>query len=429
MAEDRERRRPGIISRVGHSVTGAARGMTSATAEQVLEGLEPTLVEESLPRILDELTPYLSETLIPKVLEDLRPYITEELVPEVLESVMPQIEEEMAPRVLEALMPRIEEDVAPRLVQALMPRIEADVAPRVLQALMPQIEAEVAPHLVDVLLPKIRAEAVPAILEDIVDDPSVRNLIREQSAGLLLDALESVRENLADADDVAEKVVRRLTGRPVRALPEQSLELVLAESRPAQPVQLTWESLAQRRRGWAGQAQPPAPPGREHAFAGAVTRALGMTVDFTVVGWLVGAGLATVLALLDQVFPDLPTWVTALISLVAAGILPVYLGLAWWLFGRTLGSFVLGTRVCTADGHRPGFWAAQVRAWVAFLALPVWIASGVVAFFDERRRTLLDRLLHTEVRYVVPDNQQRRYLREVVRARRRATPTETQPAS
>jgi uncharacterized RDD family membrane protein YckC len=399
MAEDRAGRRrqgrQGLVARVGQSVTGAAqsvtgaaREVTSATAEQVLEGLEPVLVEDSLPRILDGLTPYLTETLIPQVLADLRPYISEQLVPEVLDSVTPQI--------------------------------EAEVAPRILDALLPRIEAEVAPRLVDALLPKIRAEVVPTILEDIVDDPSVRNLIREQSAGLLLDALESVRENLADVDDLAEGILRRLTGQPVRERPEQSLELLLAESDPAQPVQLTWDSLERRRRAWAEQPVPPAPPGREHAYAGAVTRLLGVVIDLTVVGWLVGLGVATVLNLLDSVFPGLPTWVPKAISLLAAGIVPVYLGLAWRLFGRTLGSFLMGTRVCTADGRRPGFWRAQVRGWAGFLALPVWVITGVLGVYDRKRRTPLDRILHTEVRYVVPEEQQRRYLREVVRTERQA---------
>ena len=46
-----------------------------------------------------------------------------------------------------------------------------------------------------------------------------------------------------------------------------------------------------------------------------------------------------------------------------------------------------------------------------------------MSLWDPKRRMLLDRLLHTEVRYVVPDNQQHRYIRDAVLARSRAAAT------
>jgi hypothetical protein len=50
----------------------------------------------------------------------------------------------------------------------------------------------------------------------------------------------------------------------------------------------------------------------------------------------------------------------------------------------------------------------------------IWVLTAVVAVVDGKRRTVLDRLIRTEVRYVVPDNQQHRYIREAVQARRDA---------
>jgi hypothetical protein len=41
----------------------------------------------------------------------------------------------------------------------------------------------------------------------------------------------------------------------------------------------------------------------------------------------------------------------------------------------------------------------------------------VFSLFDPKRRSWLDGLMHTEVRYVVPLDQQRRYIREAVQAR------------
>lgn len=456
------------VGRVGQSVGEAARGVTTTTAQQVIEDLEPYLVEVAVPRIVEGITPYLAQTVVPEVLTgvhqhlvevtvpdvidgvsahlvevtvpevvagvtprlvdellprllaDLQPYLTEELVPEVVAGLTPLLEQQIAPQLIEALMPAIETDIAPRVVEGLMPMIQEQVAPQLVDSLLPRIEQEVAPRLVDSLLPKIRREVVPTILEDIVDDPRVRDLIREQSQGLLFDAVEALRENLADADDLAESLVRRIFGKRPRPADELALELVLADSAPSARLGRTWDSLAAQRRSWAASPMPPAPPGREHAHAGAVTRGLALIIDVTLVGWLVSQGLSALLSMLNSLVPNLPHWVLSLLTVVAATFVPVYLGLCWWLVGRTIGSFVLGTRVCTPDGRRPRFLRAMVRAWMGMLGLVVWLATAVLSVGDAKRRTLLDRVTVTEVRYVVPDDQQRRYLREALAARAQA---------
>ena len=65
-----------------------------------------------------------------------------------------------------------------------------------------------------------------------------------------------------------------------------------------------------------------------------------------------------------------------------------------------------------------GFVRALVRAFLLVYGLVVWVATGLVAVFDRKRRTLLDLAMHTEERYLVPDTQQRRYLREQLIAQR-----------
>ncbi len=284
---------------------------------------------------------------------------------------------------------------------------------------MPKIQDEVAPQLVDSLVPKIRTEVVPLILEDIIDDPRVRDLIREQSQGLLLDALESVRENLADADVLVERFGRRLVRQPPRPQSESAVSLMLdaAGDEDTTPARLTRENLAAQRSAWRAMPVPPAPPGREFAHAGVVTRLVAFGVDVALVSWLVSQGLSALISVLDAIFGSAPNWLVGILTGIAASVVPIYLGVCWWLAGRTIGSLLVGTRVCTPDGRNPGLVRALVRAWVGVFGLVVWIASGVFSLFDSKRRSWLDRLMQTEVRYVVPLDQQRRYIREALQAR------------
>ena len=431
------------VGRVSHSVTEAAMDVTGATAKQVIEDLEPYLIQEAIPRIVDGLTPYLTDTLVPEVLEGITGHLVADTVPEivdgvtahlvavtvpeVVDGVTPRLVADLLPKLLEDLRPYLEAELVPRIVEGLVPHIQEQVAPDLIDALMPKIRDEVAPQLVDALMPKIRSEVVPLILDDIVDDPRVRDLIREQSQGLFLDALESVRENLADADVLVERFGRHLLRKPPRPQAQSAMSLVLDDA-DTTPAHLTRENLAEQRSTWRAMPVPPAPPGREFAHAGVLTRLVAFGVDVTLVGWLVSQGLSALVNLLDSVFTPVPEWLVVLLTAIAASFVPIYLGISWWLTGRSLGSWLVGTRVCTPDGRNPGLVRALVRAWVGVLGVLVWIATGVFSLFDPKRRSWLDRLLHTEVRYVVPLDQQRRYIREELQARQEqaaAAPTPT----
>jgi uncharacterized RDD family membrane protein YckC len=298
-----------------------------------------------------------------------------------------------------------------------MPKIRDQVAPDLLDALMPRIQSEIAPQLVDALMPKIRKEVVPQVLDDIVDDPRVRDLIREQSQGLFLDAIEGFRGTLEDLDSLVERIGRRLLGRPPRPEPDTALQLVLADAskEDTRPVRLAVEDLSKQRAAWRALPVPPAPPGRAFTYAGAVTRLLGLAIDIFVVGYIGTSLLSNLASLLDSLFGGTaPDWLTLILAILAASVIPVYLGLCYWALGRSLGMAVAGIRVCTPDGRRPGFIRAMVRAWVGLLLLVLWLVTGVVALFDTKRRSLLDRLVHTEVRYSVPETQQRRHVRDAV---------------
>jgi uncharacterized RDD family membrane protein YckC len=453
------------VARVGHTVGEVALDATNATAQQVIEELEPYLIEEAIPRIVEGITPYLTQDVIPEILAgindhlttvtipevvdgvtghlvevtvpevvtgvtprlvddllprllaDLQPYLEQQLVPHIVEALVPYIEKDIAPRLIDGLMPTITTEVAPQLIDALMPKIRDDIAPDLLDALMPRIETEVAPQLIDGLLPMIRRDVVPQILDDIVDDPRIRDLIREQSQGLLLDTMEGFRGRIADVDTVVDTVGRKLTFRPPRPRQDTALQMVLAEVSPdaTAPLRLAFDDLSRQRAEWRRMPAPPAPPGRSFTYAGAATRALGLAIDLLVVGYLNTVLFSTLGGLIDSLFAGSPPeWIALTLLGLAASVIPTYLGTCYWLLGRSLGMSIVGTRVCTPDGRRPGFWRAMVRGWVGMLLLPIWAITAVVSLFDAKRRSLLDLLVHTEVRYSVPETQQRRHVRDAL---------------
>jgi uncharacterized RDD family membrane protein YckC len=437
------------VGRVTHTIGDAASGVTEATAERVIEDLQPYLISEAVPRIVDGITPYLVETVVPEILAGVHehlvtgtvpavvdgvsahlidvtvpqvlsgatPALVQDLIPQILDDLRPYLETDLVPAMVDALVPRLTAVVVPRIIEDIMPTLEQEVAPQLIDALIPKIEQEVAPQLVDALMPKIRREVVPVILQDIVDDPSVRDLIREQSQGLVLDALEALRENIADVDNLVERIVRGLVRKAPRPEPESGLDLVLQSSRDDLRPQVTLANLAERRREWQQMELPPAPPGREYAFAGVITRLASFAIDVTLMGWIVSQGFAAAVSLLESLFGTLPGWVVPTIGIIAASLVPLYLAASWSIVGRSLGSFIVGTRVCTADGLRPGFIRALVRAWLEVLGITVFLITFLPSFFDDRRRTVMDDIARTEVRFVVPHEQQNRYIRDALAKR------------
>lgn len=373
------------VGRVGDRVGDTARGLTDATVRQVIEDLEPYLISQTVPHIVEGVMPYLvasivpdivdgvsqhlAEVTVPAVVEGATPALVQELLPQILEQLQPYLERELVPQVVDALVPHLSTTVAPELVDALMPKIEQEVAPELVDALMPKIEQEVAPQLVNSLMPMIRAEVVPQILDDIVDDPKVRDLIREQSQGMVLDGLERVRRVMAVADDVVEKIARRLLRRKPRPLP--------------------------------GPLDIPALPSRRYVNAGVFSRGVALGADFALVGFTVSIGLNAIVSLLHNLADPLPRWVTGLLAFVSLLIFPSYLALSWMLTGNTIAQAVFGLQECTDDGRRMQPLRALVKAWTQMMLLPVWLWGMVFSPFSRTRKGLLDMLTHTQVRYFV----------------------------
>lgn len=134
------------------------------------------------------------------------------------------------------------------------------------------------------------------------------------------------------------------------------------------------------------------------ARAGIVTRSAAAAVDaLTVAALLIGsyaawAGLRFVLAPRDFSMPAVSLLSLAEIFFL---VLVVYLTVAWWIAGRSIGDHVWGVRVVTSRGGRLGLTRAFARA-VACAVVPIgllWCA------LDRDRRSLQDLLLRTAVVY------------------------------
>lgn len=369
------------LGRVGDAVGEVALEATESTARTVVEELQPYLIAEVIPEVIAGITPLLTDTVVPNVVDSITPHLVsvtvpavvqgatpqlvDSLLPQLLDELRPYLEAELVPQVVDALIPHINEVVAPQIVAALTPKITDEVAPQVIDGVMPHIIDDSAPRIITGVLPMIRQQVVPQIMDDIVDDPRVRSLIKEQSQALILDALERMRRGLARADDVVDNVVRWL-----------------ARKDPRPP-------------------QPDAPPGRSRVQAGFVTRGVSLALDLSLLSFLVGIGVSTLVSLLNRVFDPVPGWLVVTIGVLGFCVAPTYLALCWTWFGRTLGDGIFGARTMRFDSHaRLHLGQALVKSFVGIALLPLWIAAMITSPFSRARQGVLDMWTRSEVDYV-----------------------------
>ena len=361
-----------------------ARGLSEATARDLLDDLEPYLIAETIPRLVEGVTPLLIERevpqvvdgvtpllvarVVPQVVEGLTPYLVETTVPAVVDGVTPYLVETTVPAVVAGVTPALVADLLPQLFADLKPYLQEQLVPQLVDGLTPYLVETVAPTIIDGLMPKIHEEVVPDILDDIVDDPRVRNLIREQSQGMFLDGLERLRRVLARLDDVVETIVRRIFWRGRRPRPTEAADMP--------------------------------PPGRRFRNAGAVTRGVALAIDLTMVSFIVGVGGSTLISFLQNFRNPIPESISAAIALVSLMVLPSYFALSWWFIGRTIAETFCGVRVSKLGGRPIGFWAALSKAWLMMLLLPIWIVAMIPSAFNKDRRGWLDRVSRSEVLYV-----------------------------
>ncbi len=99
--------------------------------------------------------------------------------------------------------------------------------------------------------------------------------------------------------------------------------------------------------------------------AGVVTRTIAGAVDYAIVAVLVlvtYAGIGIVQFLLDPRSVSWPTWSLLVFTLVGWAYLFLYLTVAWWTTGRTVGSWLMGVRVVNFRGERLRLVGAVVRS-------------------------------------------------------------------
>jgi hypothetical protein len=89
---------------------------------------------------------------------------------------------------------------------------ETQAVPRIVDSLVPHLVDSVVPRLIDGVMPEIRSKVLPAVVDDLTDDPKIRELVMEQSRGVIGEAAEDVRSGAARADDRVEAAFRRLIG-------------------------------------------------------------------------------------------------------------------------------------------------------------------------------------------------------------------------
>jgi len=238
-------------------------------------------------------------------------------------------------------------------------------------------------------------EAVGDVVEEVVtlsvvrvaESTAVREVIRDESSGLVEDFVDDVRGRLVRADAVAEKGFRRSPhpapagshagdGRP--ALPPATLSL------PAEPPAL-----------------PAASP--EIMPAGIVSRFAALVID----AWILTVGLASGAYLVSTAlaFARLETSIrdSAATGVAYGGLLTLlvvaYLTVCWSAFGRTPGKALLGLKVVRRDGADLSVTRSLLRVLGYFLsALPLYLGFAWV-LVGRNRLTWHDHLAGTRVVY------------------------------
>jgi uncharacterized RDD family membrane protein YckC len=154
---------------------------------------------------------------------------------------------------------------------------------------------------------------------------------------------------------------------------------------------------------------------REGHYAGFLSRAVGLVIDFWVVAGIltVAASLVASVSRLGALDTATCRTVSSLASVNAIGCLsvallmiflflfttPLYYVLCWTLVSQTIGQRIVGVRVINIDGHDTGFRRSVVRVIgyaLCFLSLGIGFLWVLI---DNRRMGWHDKLAQTCVVY------------------------------
>ena len=253
---------------------------------------------------------------------------------------------------------------SPAVERALVRVLESDAAqaafertlssPAAERAAVRVLDSPLVDHVWERLLASDEAQK---LVERIAEAPEVRAALTSQGVGLIEDLGRGIREVADRVDAVIARVVERLRGRTAGA-----------------PADVT--------------------------HVGLFTRAVGAAIDGAVLN-LVFLGVSALFGItIGGVLGDAAEPSTLELALggglwVGAGSL--YLGTFWALAGQTLGMRFLGIRLDASGERRIGVRRAVRRLFGTALSVLSFGIGFLIVAFDDRRRSLADRLAQTEV--------------------------------
>lgn len=227
-------------------------------------------------------------------------------------------------------------------------------SPAIERAAVRVLDSQLVDHVWDRLLASDEAQK---LVERIAEAPEVRAALTSQGVGLIEDLGRGIREVADHVDEVIARVVERLRGRTAGGR-----------------VDVNHVGLFTRAVGAA----------IDGALLNLVFLAISATFGVTIGGVLGDAADPTALEL-------------AVGGALWTGAGALYLGTFWALAGQTLGMRFLGIQLDAAGKRRIGARRAVRRLFgTALSVLTLGIGFAMVAF-DDRRRSLADRLAGTEV--------------------------------
>jgi len=227
-------------------------------------------------------------------------------------------------------------------------------SPAVERAALRVLDSQLVDHVWDRLLASDEAQK---LVERIAEAPEVRAALTSQGVGLIEDLGRGIREVADHVDAVIARAVEHLRGRTAGGRPDVT-------------------------------------------HVGLFTRAVGAAIDgallnlaFLAVSATFGVTIGGVLG--DNADPSALELAVGGGLWIGAG--AFYLGTFWALAGQTLGMRFLGIQLDAAGERRIGARRALRRLLGTALSALTLGVGFLIAAFDDRRRTLADRLAGTEV--------------------------------
>ena len=200
----------GAVERISTEVVPAATDRLAAgPLVEVLRGVLPVAMDElgrdpaALTGLVEQVLPGILDAALPEVLDRLAedPELLLPLVGSVVDRVLPDV------------LTRLGDD--PDQLMGVVDPVLPPVIAKLGEDPEPLLE------LIDALLPPLLDRVLPAALDQLNEDPTVvRNLVLDQSGGMATEMANTVRSRAVAADDLVDRIGRRLLRRPVPPRPQ-----------------------------------------------------------------------------------------------------------------------------------------------------------------------------------------------------------------